>query len=123
MGLGVGTQGLASEAQQRAREPAGGERAQRRHGAQAVDARSAHQRQQQGLGLVVPVMGGQQPLPGRHEPAQPGVARAAGGLLEIAAATIEAQPRGDELHPELAAHVVAVVHPGAGLGQQAVIGV
>ena len=75
--LGVGGQLGSTDLKQGPSQKSGSECRSLGHGGQAGNARTAQQLQQQRLGLIVPVLGGQQRVAGAEQAAECGIARAA----------------------------------------------
>ncbi len=86
LGLRPRADRVARQSQPRARQPTGGERPQRAHSTQALGAGGAQQAQQQGLGLVIGVVGGDQDLASVQGIGEGRVARRARGGFQPASA-------------------------------------
>ncbi|MNR06109.1 hypothetical protein D3C85_1221710 [compost metagenome] len=113
-----------ADLEQRAQQAAAGKGLVRYHARQPPQSGAPLERQQQGLQLIVLMMGGEQPLP---LPQAGGETLVAGlprlGLQAIAVAPLQLHPLDDEGHRQLLAHPFTMGHPVVGMRAQAVVDV
>ncbi|MNF71091.1 hypothetical protein D3C84_530340 [compost metagenome] len=123
-GLGQRRQLGPADLEQRAQQAAAGEGLVRHHARQPPQSGAALERQQQGLQLIVLMMGGEQPLPLSQacgEALVAGLPRL--GLQAVAAAPLQLHPLDHEGHRQLPAHLFTMGHPVVGVRAQAVVDV
>ncbi len=119
----IGFQRVAGYIDERPHQPARRERCHQADAGHAGRTAAPHQIEQQCLGLVVPVVGAEQPVPAAHVPCERRVARLACGGLESPDTGIDRDRLRNEFECERVGKLAAVIAPATGFGVQLVVDV